>query len=79
MEDIPKNAVAVIGMVVLGIIAVFICAKGFNHLMLESIIIIIAGLSGYQIKGTLDEEKIKRYEAEIAHLQHHIPPDSSEA
>lgn len=59
VDDIPSNIVAVVGMIILGLIAVTLCIYDIDRLMLESIIILVAGLSGYKLKDTIDKRKVK--------------------
>ena len=62
MNDVPSNIVAIVGIVVLGLIAGVALWKDINHGLLQLCIMAIAGLAGYKIKGMVDEQALKELE-----------------
>jgi len=65
MNDIPDNIVAIVAIAVLGLIGAVALIRDFNHGILQTIIIMIAGLAGYKIKGIVDEKTIQELQALI--------------
>lgn len=69
MEDIPANVVALAGIIVLGILGFFMLQLGIDTVLLETVIILISGLSGYKIKETIDKKTIEELKAATSVLR----------
>lgn len=63
MEDIPENVLVLAAIICLAVIAAVICYKDIDHLLLEMIIALIAGLTGYKVKDAQVKSAVKKLEA----------------
>lgn len=69
VQDIPKSYITCISIACLTVIAVAVLIMQTNHLLLETLIMIIGGLAGYQIKGVVDRKVIQELEDIIDDLR----------
>lgn len=68
-QEIPKSYITCIAIVCLTILAVAVLILKSNHFMLESIIIAVSGLAGYNLKALVDDKTIKELKSTVSALK----------
>lgn len=69
MSDISNNAITCIAIVCLAVVAVCVLVMRTDSFLLETIIVVIGGLAGYEIKGAIDNKTITELQRTIEDLR----------